>query len=663
MSLDTSDNASPWATPTLVSSASRDDENKVDDNRTLAFQIYKEVWNEFNKWKVEDCKQQLLLLQKPLPPPEAAEAAMNMASTFRTGESGDVEVIYLCDTEDDVPLDAGGTTVLTCESTVLELPPDFAPHPRYESCTPSMQTISLRMDSMAYEEVIIAPFVPYADDPTFDTKGYLNQFNSYAWEHLVDPDVEMIQFEVLRRLHIGHGLSVDDIEATNVLPELRHANNSGLMYQMTQRDHLFWTGMMANFSTNLDGSERREIDFRAYEPKIDDLRRRIDSIVPYFCPNPGCIQAFCPRHEKKLPQVPHTVPRIASDDYPEGSSCGTTCFRETDSTFQHSIEWGEPEVDELRCILEIIPDTVPCGLAKLVRRPCREVFMQRRRLIPDDKIYPESSQIVTKVKNYRDENEFGNLDYNLPGPCSHSGPCDINNPECICAQESVHCNRNCHCHTTCKRRWKGCRCAPDRTKRSCATDSCKCHKLGWECDPMVCQCDNEAFLKRKKSRSKKRRVIRPDGEHLCQNSNIQRGLPALEIKRGAFGLGAFAVHKIRNAEFIGEYIGELISNTDDQREILRTHVGLNYSFKLDGLHNIDSARVGNETRYINHAEEKDANAVARRKLVFGETRLGFYALRGIKAGEEVLFNYGDAYWRDKQAHGFVQGEVEAEEDG
>lgn len=53
---------------------------------------------------------------------------------------------------------------------------------------------------------------------------------------------------------------------------------------------------MANFSANPDGSKRREIDFRAYEPKIDDLRRRIDSVVPYFCPNPCCIQAFCPQH-------------------------------------------------------------------------------------------------------------------------------------------------------------------------------------------------------------------------------------------------------------------------------------------------------------------------------------------------------------------------------
>lgn len=68
--------------------------------------------------------------------------------------------------------------------------------------------------------------------------------------------------------------------------------------------------------------------------------------------------------------------------------------------------WGDSEIDELLCILNIIPDTIPCGLAKLVRRPCREVhlgfnqspkcllnvqqvFVQRRRFISDDSVYPE----------------------------------------------------------------------------------------------------------------------------------------------------------------------------------------------------------------------------------------------------------------------------------
>ena len=47
--------------------------------------------------------------------------------------------------------------------------------------------------------------------------------------------VEVIQFEVLRQLHLGHGLSLDDIDALNALPALRETNRFGLIYQMTQR--------------------------------------------------------------------------------------------------------------------------------------------------------------------------------------------------------------------------------------------------------------------------------------------------------------------------------------------------------------------------------------------------------------------------------------------
>lgn len=110
--------------------------------------------------------------------------------------------------------------------------------------------------------------------------------------------------------------------------------------------------------------------------------------------------------------------------------------------------------------------------------------------------------------------------------------------------------------------------------------------------------------KQKGKAAEKMREIRPDGEHFCQNSDMQRGSPAvrgfrlspplpanlqtqkLEVKRGTYGLGAFAVELIRKDEFIGgtvfslnlyqhgrglftfnlEYIGELVPTADDGRE-------------------------------------------------------------------------------------------------
>jgi len=182
---------------------------------------------------------------------------------------------------------------------------------------------------------------------------------------------------------------------------------------------------------------------------------------------------------------------------------------------------------------------------------------------------------------------------------------------------------------------------------------CPCREKGWECDPSVCECDNLAHLyppKTSKKETPPPRRLAPDenGVSYCSNSEIQRGLPAeIEIKRGKFGLGAFAVDYIRKGGFIGEYVGEQIPKTSDKKESLRDHVNLNYNFGYDLESNIDSARVGNEMRYINHAKAK-ANAEAGTKLVFGEQRIGLWAKKPIRRGEEILFDYGPGYWKNKK---------------
>lgn len=111
----------------------------------------------------------------------------------------------------------------------------------------------------------------------------------------------------------------------------------------------------------------------------------------------------------------------------------------------------------------------------------------------------------------------------------------------------------------------------------------------------MCECDNLTFLKSpskcallneslksltnlvgrgfigKNAKPLPRRLAL-DGKHACENSDIQRGLTVvrafldnyiyypvsnctlwqeIEIKRGAFGLGAFAVTAIRKGQFIG----------------------------------------------------------------------------------------------------------------
>jgi len=86
---------------------------------------------------------------------------------------------------------------------------------------------------------------------------------------------------------------------------------------------------MAEFPANADGSERRGINPRAHEPDINDLRKRIESMVPYFCANPGCVQALCPYHRRPfirlalagnnnfLPIIQHDTTRLSRWPYPE----------------------------------------------------------------------------------------------------------------------------------------------------------------------------------------------------------------------------------------------------------------------------------------------------------------------------------------------------------
>lgn len=55
--------------------------------------------------------------------------------------------------------------------------------------------------------------------------------------------------------------------------------------------------------------------------------------------------------------------------------------------------------------------------------------------------------------------------------------------------------------------------------------------------------------------------------------------------------------------------------------------------------------MGNKSRFINHADnDKDGlNCEAKIVLVNGEHRIKFLALRDIKVGEELLFNYGKKF--------------------
>lgn len=103
-------------------------------------------------------------------------------------------------------------------------------------------------------------------------------------------------------------------------------------------------------------------------------------------------------------------------------------------------------------------------------------------------------------------------------------------------------------------------------------------------------------------------------------------------------------------EFLAEYVGEIISHREaDNRGIVYDEKRTSYLFDLNASHSIDAARYGNITRFINHSFH--ANITPKVLLVAGEHRIGFFAAKDIKVGDELWFNYGDEF---EKKHGLVE---------
>ena len=107
-------------------------------------------------------------------------------------------------------------------------------------------------------------------------------------------------------------------------------------------------------------------------------------------------------------------------------------------------------------------------------------------------------------------------------------------------------------------------------------------------------------------------------------------------KSAVHGNGVFAVQNIAEGETVIEYKGEVIS----WKEALRRHPhdpaqpNHTFYFHIDDDHVIDGKINGNAARWINHSCEPNCEADDQDGRVF------IKALRNIKAGEELNYDYG-----------------------
>jgi|SRR6185369_9000484 SET domain-containing protein len=128
----------------------------------------------------------------------------------------------------------------------------------------------------------------------------------------------------------------------------------------------------------------------------------------------------------------------------------------------------------------------------------------------------------------------------------------------------------------------------------------------------------------------------PSAKPRAQSSASARGRRIQVRRSGVHGRGVFAIQPLAAGETLIEYVGEVIT----WPEALRRHPHdpkdphHTFYFHLDDKHVIDAKHGGNASRWINHscAPNCEADEV--------EGRIFIKALRNIRAGEELFYDYG-----------------------
>ncbi|XP_038885000.1 histone-lysine N-methyltransferase ASHH2 isoform X2 [Benincasa hispida] len=164
-----------------------------------------------------------------------------------------------------------------------------------------------------------------------------------------------------------------------------------------------------------------------------------------------------------------------------------------------------------------------------------------------------------------------------------------------------------------------CHCKPALDGRLGCGDECLNRMLNIECVRGTCPCGD-----------------------LCSNQQFQkRKYAKLQwLRCGKKGYGLQLLEDISKGQFLIEYVGEVLDM--HAYEARQKEYALNghrhfYFMTLNGSEVIDACRKGNLGRFINHS--CDPNCRTEKWMVNGEICIGLFALRDIKKGEEVTFDY------------------------
>lgn len=158
----------------------------------------------------------------------------------------------------------------------------------------------------------------------------------------------------------------------------------------------------------------------------------------------------------------------------------------------------------------------------------------------------------------------------------------------------------------------------------------------------------------------------------CQNQRFQQRQYAnvTVIRTEKKGYGLRADENLRPHDFIFEYIGEVINEPVFRRRMRQyDEEGIKhfYFMSLSKGEFVDATKKGNLGRFCNHS--CNPNCYVDKWVVGDKLRMGIFAERKIKAGEELVFNYNvDRYGADPQpcycgepnCTGYIGGKTQTE---
>ncbi|KAF7959450.1 hypothetical protein EAE96_001067 [Botrytis aclada] len=336
-------------------------------------------------------------------------------------------------------------------------------------------------------------------------------------------------------------------------------------------------------------------------------------------------------------------------------ACSDECYSGWKDWANYS--WTEEEENELEDALIIKPSR-PCVLVEILEKPCWQIYSKILELEdrapmsrskshqPSERVEWYNPKAVPRNRGLKPGWQDSTMAHlhelrSQPVPCVHEGPCS-REMKCYCALNNLLCEQFCGCSDRCERRFAGCSC--HSTGLACASDTCICFQMNRECGD---QCNTCGAIPRIRPQSRHKNELFQYG---CQNIALQRGVNKKLILgkspiEGA-GFGLFTAEPVKKGDFLSEYTGELISDNETERRGVEYNAKfMSFLFSLNKEWTIDAMRMGNKTRFINHAEsEADGmNCAAKILLVNGEHRIAFRATRDILIGEELLFDYGPKF--------------------